>query len=305
MMKIINSLNLSFLVAGVLGLSLMSPSSAEAVSLRITVENASTSPDVFFSPFWLGLHDGSFDTFTPGEEASLPLEIVAEDGIIGLELTQPEFLPFLEVVIAGGATLPDPADTIAALFSALEPDGIQQLAFANIFGFPAGSDFSFTVDVDPSIHKTLSYASMIVPSHDGFVADIDPISIFSDTGVFLPQTIEILARDVYDAGTEVNAEDLSQTPITFDPPSLFFGAVRQGIPENGVIQKHPLLKEAGQGGFLDLPRFANSDFTRAPDATVARIKVELVPEPLTLLGAGTAVGLGAFFKRKLNQNQSQ
>ena len=110
---------------------------------------------------------------------------MAEDGIIGLELIQPEFVPLLNAAIAAGAVLPDPTDTIAALFGALEPDGIQQLAFGNVFGFPAGSEFSFTVDVDPNIHKTLSYASMIVPSHDGFVADIDPVSIFSDTGAFL------------------------------------------------------------------------------------------------------------------------
>ena len=300
--NIVPSLNFLCLLTAAWGLSPLLPSSAEAVELKITVENTSTSPDVFFSPFWIGLHDGSFDTFTPGEAASLGLEIVAEDGIVGLELAEPAFLPFVNAVIAGGATLPDPADTIAALFSALEPDGIQQLAFASIFGFSAGSDFSFTVEVDPSIHKTLSYASMIVPSHDGFVADIDPVSIFSDTGVFLPQTIEILASDVYDAGTEVNAEDLSQTPITFNPPSLLFGAVRQGTPENGVIELHPLLKEAGQGGFLDVPRFANSDFTRAPEARIARIKVEVVPEPLTLLGAVTAAGFGIFFKRKLHQS---
>jgi hypothetical protein len=36
-----------------------------------------------------------------------------------------------------------------------------------------------------------------------------------------------------------------------------------------------------------------------------KVTVETVPEPLTILGAGTAAGFGAFFKRKLNQSQKQ
>ena len=63
-----------------------------------------------------------------------------------------------------------------------------------------------------------------------------------------------------------------------------------------MIQPHPLLKEAGQGGFLDIPRYANSDFTRTPDALVARIKVELVPEPSTLLGLGFFSIAGTFLQ---------
>ena len=35
------------------------------------------------------------------------------------------------------------------------------------------------------------------------------------------------------------------------------------------------------------------------------IEIRHIPEPLTILGAGTAVGFGAFFKRKLNQKQKQ
>ena len=63
----------------------------ETVQLKVTVQNISGAREATFSPFWVGFHDGSFDTFTPGEAASRAIEIVAEDGIIGLEPTTPEF----------------------------------------------------------------------------------------------------------------------------------------------------------------------------------------------------------------------
>ena len=247
--------------------------------IKVTVQNLSSEQGVFFSPFWLGFHDGSFDTFTPGEKASLPLEIIAEDGIVGLEPTTPEFQPLLDQAIAAGANLPPLEDTIATLFATEEPNGIQAIAFANFFGFPSGSEFSFFVDVDPNIHSALSYASMVVPTNDGFVADAEPIPIFSPDGVFLPQQIEIRGADVFDAGTEVNDEDPSNTPILSEPPELFFQAVRSGTPEDGTIQPHPLLEKPGQGGFLDLPPYVNADFSRSPDETFAIISLELEPEP--------------------------
>jgi len=111
--------------------------------LKVPVQNLSSGQGVIFRPFWLGFHDGSFDTFTPGEKPSLPLEIIAEDGITDLEPTTPEFKPLLEQAIAAGANLPPQENTIANLFATEEPNGIQAIAFANFFGFPAGSESSF------------------------------------------------------------------------------------------------------------------------------------------------------------------
>lgn len=255
-----------------------SNSEQTTVRLKVTVQNLASEQGVFFSPFWLGFHDGSFDTFTVDESASLPLEIVAEDGIIGLEFTTPEFQAFFERAIAAGANLPAVEDTISSLFAAEEPDGIQAIAFADFLGFPPSSEYTFTVDVNPDTHTALSYASMAVPSNDGFVADIEPIPLFSSEGVFLPQEIEINGADVFDAGTEINDEDITNTPIS-EPPEVFFQAIRTGIPEDKTIQPHPLLLEPGLGGFLDLPRYVNADFTRAPSETLALISVELESEP--------------------------
>jgi hypothetical protein len=295
-----NRLKPIFASSVAVALTLLTASSAQAVRLKVTIENLSPEQGVFFSPFWLGFHDGSFDTFSPGEKASLPLEIVAEDGITGLESTNPEFAPLFDLARRFGAELPDPQDTIATLFATSEPDGIQDIAFANNFGFPPNSESSLFVDVNPTTHTALSYASMAVPTHDGFVADVDPIRLFSPEGTFVPQQIEIRGADVFDAGTEVNVEDPSTTPIVFDPPERFFGAVRQGTPEGGVIKPHPLLKEPGQGGFLDLPPYVNSDFTRTPNETLARITIQQVPEASSIfgiLGIGLMLGFGGLIDR--------
>ena len=304
--NIVTPLNVSFLVGGALGVNALSLSSAQAARLKITVENTSTSPAVFLTPFWMGLHDGSFDTFTPGGEASLGLEIVAEDGLTGLEPIEPAFAPIIETAIALDAVLPGPGETISELFSSQEPNGIQKLAFFDVFGFSPGTQSSFTIDVDPSTQNTLSYASMILPSQDAFVADVDPIALFSDTGSFLPTTIEVLTSDIYDAGTETNVEDPLISPVSFDNLPLFFGAFRQGEEEGGVIQEHPLLDEPGEGGYLDIPRFSDSDYTRAADARVARITIELVPvpEPSVLLGLGITTTVGALLKSKKTRNKS-
>ncbi|AOX02182.1 hypothetical protein BJP34_24510 [Moorena producens PAL-8-15-08-1] len=299
----VNLLNSIFASSIALGLTVLTGTSAQALSLKVTVQNTSVEQGVFFSPFWFGFHDGSFDTFTPGEKASLPLEIIAEDGIVGLELITPEFKELANLATFFGATLPPPEDTLAGLFAASEPDGLQSIAFANVFGFGGGSEFSFFVDIDPTIQTSVSYAAMVLPSHDGFVGDVDPITLFSPDGVFLPQKIEIRGADVFDAGTEENIEDVSTTPIIFNPPERFFGAFRQGKPEDALIRTHPLLKEPGQGGFLDLPNYVNGDFTRNPNQIYALINIEQVsvPEPtstFSLLAIGL-LGVTSIFKRKL------
>lgn len=281
-----------------IGTILFFPSTAIAVQLKITVESLAEEQGVFLSPFWVGLHDGSFDTFTPGEPASLPLEIVAEDGFFGLESTIPEFQPLLDLANSFNTTLPNPADTISNSFSSSTQNGLQSLAYAEVLGFRPGDQSSFLIDVDPTLQSTLSYAAMVVPTHDGFVADQDPVRLFSPGGVFQPQEIEIRGSDVYDAGTEPNAEDRTTTPVSFDPPEEFFATIRQGIAEGGTVQKHPLYKEPGEGGFLDIPQYSNADFTRAPDQLVARISVEKVPEPNSILATGLLLGLGILFKRQ-------
>ena len=84
------------------------------------------------TPFWFGLHDGTFDTFNLGEPASSAVEIVAEEGFIGLEGLDPDYpsyvgTPFEGVDLANSPILPA---TIAGQFAS-SPAGERGLQ-----GFP-------------------------------------------------------------------------------------------------------------------------------------------------------------------------
>jgi|GEM_PF-82174 len=105
-----------------------------AITLEVTVENLAPENGAGFAALWFGLHDGSFDTFDPGETASESLEFLFEDGLVGLEEV---VLPgILDEIIAAGldinqlplsvqqalalgldlTTLPPPSGTLAGDF---------------------------------------------------------------------------------------------------------------------------------------------------------------------------------------------
>ena len=106
----------------------------EVTQLKVTVENLAPENGIGFAAVWFGLHDGSFDFFNQGEPTSEALEILAEDGLIGLEEL---LLPgILEETVAAGlditqlplavqqaialgldlSTLPPPPGTLAGEF---------------------------------------------------------------------------------------------------------------------------------------------------------------------------------------------
>ncbi len=47
------------------------------------------------------------------------------------------------------------------------------------------------------------------------------------------------------------------------------------------------------------------DFITSSALSVENVQLTPVPEPLTILGAGTAISFGGFFKRKLSQGQKK
>ena len=49
-------------------------------SITIKVENLADAGGLFFTPVWVGLHNGSFDVFDAGSAASGELEMLAEAG---------------------------------------------------------------------------------------------------------------------------------------------------------------------------------------------------------------------------------
>lgn len=179
------------LAALVLGLASgpAATSIARADSVVVTIENTSTLDGFFLTPVWVAAHDGSFDIWSGGELASsFPgLEPLAEDGDtapIGMSFeTSPAGL-------AGGQHTTITADTVPAPV------------------FSPGEARTFVFDIgDPTINRFFSYASMVVPSNDLFVATSVPTTheMFDTNGDFNGTfTIEIFGNSVVDAGTEVN-----------------------------------------------------------------------------------------------------
>ncbi|NJL82523.1 MAG: hypothetical protein HC890_05395 [Chloroflexaceae bacterium] len=191
-------------------------SPAQAVRLQIIFENLSPTGGVAWSPLWFGFHDGSFDLFDPGETAASGLEFLAEEGGSGAQLSA------------------DLADRGGVVFGSLPSSDRPTDLFAAPDFFPGEVD-SVTVEVDGNlaVNRFFSYASMLVPSNDGFIANNNPqaFQLFDAQGRFQNTTIAIIGANVWDGGTEVNDEDPNTTPGLNH-------VVGAGIPENGVITPH-------------------------------------------------------------------
>ena len=247
---------------------------ASAASLKVSIENAPQNGTVL-TPLWVGFHDGNFDIY----DRNLSLDS----------------FPGTESLVEDGLT-----DQISERFDAVGAGEVQGTILgtegANAGPIDVGETATLFFEVDPtSSSRFFSYASMVIPSNDAFIANDDSTAhpIFDEAGNFIGADFVELGSDVLDGGTEVNDESPETT--------AFFGqaAPDTGVDENGVVEVHPGFNPVGSGGILDSPQFANADF-KADDYQVARIRVELVeddtqavPEPTTTLGL-LAVG-GAFW----------
>lgn len=248
------------LYALIAGISLSTLSSAGMVDLRIQVTNEQPAGGFGLAPVWIGIHDGTFSTFTSGETASAGLQTLAELG-----------------------------DT-SGLMAAFAGHGAQTTvgSMPYVPGFSATSLLSVT---NPSTDQYLSFAGMVVPSNDFFMANSDPqaFHLFDSSGHFLgPLTIQVFGQNVWDAGTEVNN-------ITFGAAFIAGDNATDHVAENGTV---------GMvfGGSADYSSYLNSILGQTTAANynishvissgdlIATIQINAVPEPSTamLMGVGMA-----------------
>ena len=238
--------------------------------LRITVENLAPTQSNTFTPFWIGFHDGSFDLYDGGAPivgpmaplANNALEALVEDGNNG-PVSQ-EFLAAGQLV---DFTVPGPNGPIAP-------------------GDFAG--MSVLIDPDLPTSRYLSYASMVLPSNDAFIANGDPLEapVYDAAGNFVFLNAYETGQQYLDGGTEVNDELPANT--------AFFGqmAPNTGVDENGVVMPHPGFLDAGSGGILDDPRFQEATF-RDPGFPGVKIRIERQPAIVGFRGFGTILSGGA------------
>ncbi len=239
---------------------------AKAQDLRVTVENLSASGGLFLTPVWIGFHDGTFDLYDQGAAVSAGVERLAEDGNFGVLSTE---------------------------FQSAQPSGNDGVVFGptGFAGAPvldSGEIASTDIAVDSS-NRYFSYASMVIPSNDAFIANGSPTAyeVFDAGGNFTgPITFLVLGSQVLDAGTEDNTE-MDAAFINQTGPNL--GDTTVG----GVVSLHPgFIDSVGNPGgtpiILGGTNAAGELLTAAADFTsvgfeVARITITQVPEPTTLV----------------------
>ena len=255
------------LAAAVLGLVTLA---AQASDVTFTFTNLAPAGGVGVAPLWLGLHDGSFDSFDAGSAASMAIERAAEDGN-----PVPLSNAFASAVAGGVQTI--------------LPGGPR---------FP-GASSSFTlhnVDLSGS-NRYLSYAAMVVLSNDYFIGN-DNARQIDLAGLAGGGSLSLAlggAGQVYDAGTELNDFKYSVANGAF---GIGGGQTQanQGDDEHGVVHLVTGNPYAGFANANLVP--ANFDWTPLnfnanPAFGRLDISVSPVPEPASyamLLAGLAAVG---------------
>lgn len=201
---------------------------------EVTVEITNLAPEggTIQTPVWVASHDGSFDLYDRDAPASPALERIAEDGNAG---------PLVDAFADSGA------GTDAVAF-ADNGEGVPPVIF------PGNStSVSFLVDTTRGEAQYFSYASMVIPSNDAFVANGNPMAhmIFNERGRFMPASFIVGGDAVLDAGTEVNDE------VPENTAALAQSVPDTGVAEGGVVTMH----EGFMPGGNVLTAIPNGDFT--------------------------------------------
>ena len=252
---------------------------ASAISLKVTITNIAPTGGVYLTPVWIGFHNGSFDSYDGGTASAAELEALAEDGNTG---------PISGVFASGG--------TLVTTGTAQTGTRVQT-TFGGLLAPGASVMGTFNVD-NTGANQYFSYASMVLPSSDYYVAngnplahDLSGLTVGSSTSFFIgaPGTVN-------DAGTEVNNFATSAGNGLFGIAGGQSGA-NQGANEGGVNTNvtSPFASFLNQpiGGVAPELNFNNYQ------NGIAHVDVEAVPlpAPIAMMGA-VMVGAGLFARRR-------
>lgn len=213
---------------------------AHAVEVKVKVQNLSPEGGLYFTPLWVGFHDGSFDLYDRGSPASAGVERFAEDGDFGALRDEFSSSGGLDAVI-------------------LNPEGFEGAPI-----FDPGLTSYEVFDVDPS-NQYFSYGAMILPSNDAFIANGNPMAhqIFDANGNFTgPVSFVVYGSEVLDAGTEANTE--------LDAAFLNQNAPDTGETTSGTVELHPGFN--GSAGNPDATPVNILGATVPPGTTIDPIK---------------------------------
>lgn len=244
----------------------------DGVDVVVTIESLVPDKGVYFSPVWVGFHNGSFDLFDLGSLASEGVERIAEDG--NMDALRADFAA-------------DTNDTGGIDGAITSPGGFEGLPV-----FDPGETSSAEFTLSPWGNRYMSFASMVVPSNDAFIGNHNPwaIELFDAAGTFKGKKIvTILGSMVWDAGTELNTE--------LDAAFINQMGANTGVTTSAPVLPHPgylgsygnpggesiILGGMNAAGHISDP--AGADFT-LPYAVVARITIEAAPADDAMMDAG-------------------
>ncbi len=218
--------------------------------LQITVENLSENGGLAQTPFWVAVHDGNFRTAESGVSAIGfgGLELIAEEGD-----TSELVARFATSGIGNDAVITAPS------------------GFSGAPVFEPGEVVTRNLTVTDTLQSPFfSYASMIIPSNDAFIANLNPqaIRLFDTAGNFIgPRTITIFGSQIWDAGTEVNNPNGGPAFATTGGAS---------IDEAGVVH---LLSGLDEFVGIGLPTGGTLAKAFGPNTPIARITISTAAAP--------------------------
>lgn len=291
------NLQLMILCVG-LTCGVMAESRAFALEVLVTITNNAPTGGVALTPLWVGFHDGSFDSYDSGLSVQEGLERVAEDG--NTSVIDTDFL--------GGFTYIDnsvgsPASATVASSQA----GSERVA--GTIASPSGpppiqpretSSQVFTISAD-STNRWFSYAAMVIPSNDFFVANGNPLahdlmSLFDGVGSV---SFNIgVAGTVTDAGSETTDFETSAANGLFGLSGGQSGP-NEGAAENGVVTT--VVGDPFAGFGITVP--SQFDFNNGSlyGSGIGTVTITAVPEPASALLFLSGLAL-SWLSRKAQRN---
>lgn len=227
--------------------------SANIVEVRVSVQNLAPSQSVSFAPLRVGFGAGAFDAFDINQNAGEEIISIAEGG--------------------------SGADWFPA-FAAAEPNATLGTVLPNPAGplLPGQTGFAdFTVNT--SVNRFFTFGAMVVPSNDYFIGNDSPTAyeLFSAQGDLLIGSISQYARDIWDAGSEVDG--------AFGAAFLVGSNNDDRIADDSAVE----FDFDGLSIFNGLTTAAGYEFDSqlTADLEVYRITFEIIPAP----GASAALAI--------------
>lgn len=270
--------------AGLCLLTLAAAGPVRAAEVIVQVQNLSQADGFWLSPMWVGFHDGTFDLFDEGVHTKPggALERLAEDGD-----SQP-----LQDQFAAQA----PGGTSGVIEA---PGGTGDLVY-----FGPGELAAMRFTVDPVTQRFMSFAAMVMPSNDAFIANDNErgIELFSEWGGWYgTRVINIGGCDVWDAGTEWNTMKDAAFLDQVDPDAGV--ATVAAIVHHKELTRYVLYGSPSEGAVNGLGIYFDPEAADFVEGNRPVCRIIIVPEPATviLLMAGGLLLLVGFRRRNISQ----